>query len=98
MDVDELDIDKLKTAPIDLKKFSDVVEKDVIKKVLIELGKKVNIIYSDKQILENQQNAGSKKCFLTPHYNESNSFLQVNGLKLYQFKAKSLKQTRLHYV
>ena len=49
MDVDELDIDKLKTAPIDLKKFSDVVEKDVVKKVLIELGKKVNIIYSDKQ-------------------------------------------------
>ena len=29
--VDELDIDKLKTVPIDLKKLSDVVDNEVVK-------------------------------------------------------------------
>ena len=48
MDVDELNIDKLKTVPIDLKELSDVVEKDMHS----ELVKRVCAIDSDKQNLE----------------------------------------------
>ena len=40
--IDELDIGKLKTTPIDLSKLSDVVKNDVVKKAVYdELVKKV---------------------------------------------------------
>ena len=32
-----------------------------------------------------------KRFVLSPHYNESNSFLFANATKIYQFKAKDLK-------
>ena len=32
LDVDELDIDKVKTGPVDLRKLSNVVNNDVVKK------------------------------------------------------------------
>ena len=37
IEVDELDTDKLKTTPIDLSKLSNVVENDVVKKLIIML-------------------------------------------------------------
>ena len=41
--VDNLDVDKLKTAPIDLKKLSDVMSKEVVKNTKFnKLNTKVN--------------------------------------------------------
>ena len=37
IEVDKLDTDKLKTTPIDLSKLSNVVENDVVKKLIIML-------------------------------------------------------------
>ena len=52
-DVDELDIDKLKIVPIDLKTFTNALEKYAAKKILYnELMIKFNTIDSDKQTLE----------------------------------------------
>ena len=39
-DVDKLDIDKLKTVPVDLSILSNVVKNDVVKKDAYEAGKK----------------------------------------------------------
>ena len=42
-EVDNLDVDKLKTAPIDLKKLSDVMSKEVVKNTKFnKLNTKVN--------------------------------------------------------
>ena len=41
--IGDLDVDKLKTVPIDLKKLNDVVSKEVVKKTVYnKLNKKVN--------------------------------------------------------
>ena len=40
--VDELDVAKLKTVPIDLKKLSDVVDNDVVKNTKLDTLKTVN--------------------------------------------------------
>ena len=40
--VDELDVGKLKTVPIDLKKLSDVVDNDVVKNTKLDTLKTVN--------------------------------------------------------
>ena len=46
---DRLDVDKLKPVPVDLKKLSEVVEKEVVKKTKYnELVKKVYAIYTSK--------------------------------------------------
>ena len=48
LDVNDLDIDKLKTIPVDLSKLSNVVKKDVVKKTVFdELVKKVNAIQTN---------------------------------------------------
>ena len=47
LDVNDLDIDKLKTIPVDLSKLSNVVKKDVKKTVFDELVKKVNAIQTN---------------------------------------------------
>ena len=45
LDVDDFDVDKLKTVPVDLSKLSDVVKNQVVKKsVYDKLVKKVNAI------------------------------------------------------
>ena len=47
-DIDDLDTDKLKTVPVDLCKLSNVVENDVVKKIVYdELIKKVNAIQAN---------------------------------------------------
>ena len=52
-DVDELDIDKLKIVPIDLKTFINALEKYAAKTILYnELIINFNAIDSDKQTLE----------------------------------------------
>ena len=44
-DIDKLEIDKLETTPTDLRKLSNVVENNVVKKIAYdELVKKVNAI------------------------------------------------------
>ena len=40
--VDELDVGKLKTVPIDLKKLSDAVDNDVVKNTKLDTLKTVN--------------------------------------------------------
>ena len=46
--IDKLDVDKLKPVPVDLKKISNVVENDVVKKAVYdELVEKVFIDTSD---------------------------------------------------
>ena len=40
--VDELDVGKLKTVPIDLKKLSDAVDNDVVKNTKLDTPKTVN--------------------------------------------------------
>ena len=43
MEVDDLDVDKLKTVPVDLKKLTDVVSKKIVKKTKFnKLDMKVN--------------------------------------------------------
>ena len=43
--VDDLDVGKLKTVPIDLKKLSDVVDKEVVKKTVYNtINTKVNYL------------------------------------------------------
>ena len=43
--VDDLDVRKLKTVPVNLKKLSDIVDNDVVKKTVYDqLLKKVNAI------------------------------------------------------
>ena len=43
--VDDLDVRKLKTVPVDLKKLSDIIDNDVVKKTVYDqLLKKVNAI------------------------------------------------------
>ena len=50
--VDKLDIDKLKTASIDLSKRSNVVKKDFVKKIVYgELVKKVNVVQISVQLM-----------------------------------------------
>ena len=43
MEVDDLDVDKLETVPVDLKKLTDVVSKKIVKKTKFnKLDMKVN--------------------------------------------------------
>ena len=54
-DVDELDIDKLKTVPVDLCKLSNVVNNDVVKKSVYEkLVTKVNAMDTNEFVLKPQ--------------------------------------------
>ena len=55
MGVDELDIDKLKTVPVDLYRLSSVVNNGAVEKtVYIKLVTKVNAIDSSGFCLKNQ--------------------------------------------
>ena len=65
MDVDELDIDNLKTVPVDLNKPSNVVDNDAVKNT--EYGKlvtKINTIDTGEFVLKTEYNtdkSGSEK-------------------------------------
>ena len=57
LDVDELDIDKLKTVPVDLSKLSNVVDNDVVKKTVFDkLVAKVNAIFTNRFVLKTHYN------------------------------------------
>ena len=58
---DRLDADKLKTVPLDLKKLSDVVEKEVIKNVACgDLVRKVNAVHTSKLVNKTDYNTNIK--------------------------------------
>ena len=58
LDVDELDIDKLKTVPVDLSKLSNVVDNDVVKKTVFDkLVAKVNAICTNRFVLKTHYNS-----------------------------------------
>ena len=65
MDVDELDIDNLKTVPVDLNKPSNVVDNDAVKKTeYSKLVTKINTIDTGEFVLKTQYNtdkSGSEK-------------------------------------
>ena len=65
MDVDELDIDNLKTVPVDLNKPSNVVDNDAVKKTeYSKLVTKINTIDIGEFVLKTQYNtdkSGSEK-------------------------------------
>ena len=66
LDIDDLDVDKLKTDPVDLQKLSNAVEKEVAKKTVFEeLVKKVNAIYTINTSAIAQKLTRLKKKFLT---------------------------------
>ena len=66
LDIDDLDVDKLKTDPVDLQKLSNAVEKEVAKKTVFEeLVKKVNAIYIINTSAIAQKLTRLKKKFLT---------------------------------
>ena len=57
MDVHELNIDKLKTIPLDLSKLSNVVNNDLVKKAVYDsLFIKFNAIESKEFVLKTQYN------------------------------------------
>ena len=47
--VDDLDVDKLKTVPINLKKLSDVVKKEVVK------NRKLNMLKSKSKLIRQKR-------------------------------------------
>ena len=62
MDVDDIDTDKFKTVPTDLRKLSNAVNNNAIKKTVYdELVKKVSTIDSGKQNLEKKIEDADKK-------------------------------------
>ena len=66
LDIDDLDVDKLKTDPVDLQKLSNAVEKEVAKKTVFEeLVKKGNAIYTINTSAIAQKLTRLKKKFLT---------------------------------
>ena len=53
MDLDELDVDKLKTVPVDLSKLSNVVDNDVVKKNCVcKLVAQFNAICTNRFVLK----------------------------------------------
>ena len=57
MDLDELDVDKLKTVPVDLSKLSNVVDNDVVKKNCVcKLVAQVNAICTNRFVLKTHYN------------------------------------------
>ena len=57
MDLDELDVDKLKTVPVDLSKLSNVVDNDVVKKNCVcKLVPQVNAICTNRFVLKTHYN------------------------------------------
>ena len=57
MDLDELDVDKLKTVPVDLSKLSNVVDNDVVKKNCVcKLVAQFNAICTNRFVLKTHYN------------------------------------------
>ena len=57
MDLDELDVDKLKTVPVDLSKLNNVVDNDVVKKNCVcKLVPQVNAICTNRFVLKTHYN------------------------------------------
>ena len=57
MDLDELDVDKLKTVPVDLSKLNNVVDNDVVKKNCVcKLVPQVNAICTNRIVLKTHYN------------------------------------------
>ena len=55
--LDELDVDRLKLVPTDLKKLRDAVDKEVVKKdVYDELVKKVHVIHTSELVKKTDDN------------------------------------------
>ena len=65
LDIDDLDVDKIKTDPVDLHKLSNSAEKEVGKKTaFVELVKKVNVISTINTSAITQKLARLKRKFL----------------------------------
>ena len=81
-EVDKLDIDKLMPVPVDLSKLSQNI---IISG--LDMSSSLHVDNKKKDILIFGSGPRKKFC-LSLHYNGVNSYLFVNGTKIYKFKAK----------